>query len=79
MIRVIMKEWIKNETGKRRLFARSNNLVLLQSPFQSKEQIVAAITENWNGLTCENVQRVFHNWMERLIWVIANSGEYYQS
>jgi hypothetical protein len=47
--------------------------------FQSKEQILAAITENWNELTFKDIQRVFHNWMERLIWVIANSGEYYQS
>jgi hypothetical protein len=47
--------------------------------FQSEEQILAAITESWNGLTFEDIQRVFHNWMERLIWVIANSGEYYQT
>jgi histone-lysine N-methyltransferase SETMAR len=47
--------------------------------FQSEEQILAAITKSWNELTFENSQRVFHNWMERLIWVIANSGEYHQS
>jgi histone-lysine N-methyltransferase SETMAR len=47
--------------------------------FQSEEQILAAVTESWNELTFEDIQRVFHNWMERLIWVIANSGEYYQS
>jgi transposase len=47
--------------------------------FQSKEQILAGITESWNGLTFEDIQRVFHNRMERLIWVIANSGEHYQS
>jgi hypothetical protein len=45
--------------------------------FQSEEQILAAITESWNELTFEDIQRVFHNWMERLTWVIANSGEYY--
>jgi hypothetical protein len=45
--------------------------------FQSEEQILAAINESWNELTFEDIQRVFHNWMERLIWVIANSGEYY--
>jgi hypothetical protein len=43
--------------------------------FQSEEQSLDAITENWNELTFEDIQRVFHNWMERLIWVIANSGE----
>jgi hypothetical protein len=47
--------------------------------FQSEEQILAAITESCNELTFEDIQRVFHNWMERLIWVIANSGEYYES
>jgi transposase len=47
--------------------------------FQSEEQILATITERWNELTFEDIQRVFHNWMEHLIWVIANSGEYYQS
>jgi hypothetical protein len=47
--------------------------------FQSEEQILAAIIESWSELIFEDIQRVFHNWMERLIWVIANSGEYYQS
>jgi transposase len=47
--------------------------------FHSEEQILAAITESWNELTFEDIQKVFHNWMERLIWVIANSSEYYQS
>jgi hypothetical protein len=47
--------------------------------FKSEEQILAAITESWNEPTFEDIQRIFHNWMELLIWVIANSGEYYQS
>jgi transposase len=47
--------------------------------FESEEELLAAITESWNALTFEDIQRVFHNWMESLIWVIANSGEYYQS
>jgi hypothetical protein len=47
--------------------------------FQSEEQISAAITESWNEFTFEDIQRVFYNWVERLIWVIANSGKYYQS
>jgi hypothetical protein len=42
-------------------------------------QILAGITESWSELTFEGIQRVFHNWMELLIRVIANSGEYYQS
>jgi hypothetical protein len=47
--------------------------------FPSEEQILTAVTESWNDLTFEDIQKVFHNRMERLIWVIANSGEYYQS
>jgi hypothetical protein len=47
--------------------------------FQSEKQILAAITESWNEFTSEDIQRVFHNWMERPILMIANSGEYYQS
>jgi transposase len=47
--------------------------------FQIVEQILAAITESWNELTFEDIQRIFHNWMERLIWVITITGQYYQS
>jgi histone-lysine N-methyltransferase SETMAR len=47
--------------------------------FQSEEQNLAAITQGWNELTFEDIQRVFHNWLEVLIWVTANSGKYYQS
>jgi transposase len=44
--------------------------------FQSEEQNLVAITESWKELTFEDIQRVFQNCMERLTWVIANSGEY---
>jgi hypothetical protein len=47
--------------------------------FQSEEHILADITESWNELTFEDIQRVFQKWVERLIWVIANSSEYYES
>jgi hypothetical protein len=47
--------------------------------FQSEKQLLAAVTESWNELTFEDIQRIFHNWMERLISAIANNGEYYQS
>jgi hypothetical protein len=30
----------------------------------------------WDGLTFNEVQSVFHNWMKRLAWVIENGGEY---
>jgi transposase len=59
------------------LFGISNQK-MKERVFQSEEQIFAAITESWNEFTFEDIQRVFHNWMERLIRVIANSDEYYQ-
>jgi hypothetical protein len=34
------------------------------------------MARSWNRLTFEDIQRVFKNGMERLRWVIANSGEY---
>jgi hypothetical protein len=46
--------------------------------FQSEERILVAVTESWNKLTFEDIQRISYNRMESLIWVIANSGEYYQ-
>jgi transposase len=52
---------------------------IMERVFQSEEQIMVAITESCNELTFEDIQRVFHNWMKHLIWVIANSGEFYQS
>jgi histone-lysine N-methyltransferase SETMAR len=45
------------------------------SLFASEKQILDAIARSWNELTFEDIQRVFQNWMERLIWVITNSGE----
>jgi histone-lysine N-methyltransferase SETMAR len=45
--------------------------------FRSEEQIFAAITKSWNELTFEDIQKVFENWMEGLIWVIAHCGENY--
>jgi hypothetical protein len=47
--------------------------------FQSEEQNLAAIADSWNEFTFKDIQRVSHNCMERLMWVNANSGEYYQS
>jgi hypothetical protein len=30
----------------------------------------------WNDLKFDEAQSVFHNWMNRLRWVIENGGEY---
>jgi hypothetical protein len=45
--------------------------------FRSGQYILVTITRSWNELTFEDIHKVFGNWMGRLIWVIANSGEYY--
>jgi histone-lysine N-methyltransferase SETMAR len=47
--------------------------------FRSEEELSEVIVENWNVLTFADIQRVFQNWMERLIWVIGNSGDYSQT
>jgi hypothetical protein len=44
--------------------------------FVSSEEIEVAIADLWNGLTFDDVQSVFRNWMSRLTWVIENGGEY---
>jgi hypothetical protein len=43
--------------------------------FYSHDEIEEAITMAWNNLAFDDVQSVFHNWMNRLRWVIENGGE----
>jgi hypothetical protein len=43
--------------------------------FHSHDENEEAITMAWNDLTFDEVQSVFHNWMNRLRWVIENGGE----
>jgi hypothetical protein len=50
--------------------------ILKDREFSSDYEIGAAITEVWNGLTFDDGQGVFRNWMSRLTWVIENGGEY---
>jgi transposase len=50
---------------------------------QSEEQILAAITESWNELTFDDIQRVFHNWMEHLMipyvpWIAEEDSTFYR-
>jgi hypothetical protein len=44
--------------------------------FTLSDEIEAAITNQWNNLTFDDVQRVLRNWMSRLSSVIENRGEY---
>jgi hypothetical protein len=40
--------------------------------FNSSHEIEEAIMKVWDELTFDKVQSVFHNWMNRLAWVIEN-------
>jgi hypothetical protein len=50
--------------------------ILKDREFHSYDEIEEAITMAWNDVTFNEVQSVFHNWMNRLRWVIENGGEY---
>jgi hypothetical protein len=50
--------------------------ILKDREFHSHDEIEETITMAWNDLTFNEVQSVFHNWMNRLRWVIENGGEY---
>jgi histone-lysine N-methyltransferase SETMAR len=45
--------------------------------FCSAQEIVRSLPDAWGDLTCEDIQRVFLEWMDRLTWVIENDGEYF--
>jgi hypothetical protein len=44
--------------------------------FHSHDEIEEAMTMARNDITLDDVQSVFHNWMNRLGWVITSRGEY---
>jgi hypothetical protein len=50
--------------------------ILRDRGLHSHDEIEEAITMTWNDLTFDEVQSAFHNWMNRLRWVIENGGEY---
>jgi histone-lysine N-methyltransferase SETMAR len=50
--------------------------ILKDRGFHSHDEIEEVITMAWNDLTFNEVQSVFHNWMNRLRWIIENGGEY---
>jgi hypothetical protein len=43
----------------------------------SAQEIFSHLSDPWNDLTFEDIQRVFLEWMDRLIWVIVNDGEHF--
>jgi hypothetical protein len=50
--------------------------VLKNREFHSHDEIEEAITMVWNDLTFNEVQSIFHHWMNRFRWVIENGREY---
>jgi hypothetical protein len=50
--------------------------ILKDRELHSRDETEKVITMVWNDLTFDEVQSVFHNWMNRLSWVIENRGEY---
>jgi hypothetical protein len=50
--------------------------ILKDREYHSPDEIEEAITMAWNDLTFNEVQSVFHNWMNRLRWVTENEGEH---
>jgi hypothetical protein len=50
--------------------------ILKYREFYSHDEIEEAMTTAWNNLTFDEVQSIFHNWMNRFRWVIENRGEY---
>jgi hypothetical protein len=67
------------------LFARRKHLRLLvlwnvegslqNREFNSSDEIEEVITKVWDELAFNQVQRVFHNWMDPLPWAVENGGE----
>jgi len=49
------------------------------SSFSSSEDLISKIRGKFAQLDKEMLHRVYFNWIERLEWVVENSGEYYQS
>jgi hypothetical protein len=51
-------------------------VILKDREFHLYDGIEEVITMAWNDFVFDEVQNVFHNWMNRLRWVIENGGEY---
>jgi hypothetical protein len=48
--------------------------ILKDRELHSHDETEEMITMTWNDLTFDEVQSVFHNWINRLRWVIENGG-----
>jgi hypothetical protein len=52
---------------------------LKEQELSTPEQMIEAITVLWEVITFDELQSVFLKWIQRLIWFIANSGEYFNT
>jgi hypothetical protein len=50
--------------------------ILKDREFHLHDEIEGTFSMAWNDLTFDDVQSVFHNWMNRFRWVIENGREY---
>jgi hypothetical protein len=44
--------------------------------FVDADELLQALIDIFDGITFEELQSVFQNWIERLEWVIGHKGEY---
>jgi hypothetical protein len=49
---------------------------LKDGEFDSNDEIVEAVPSAWSGLTFDDAQSIFHNWMSRFASVIQKGEEY---
>jgi hypothetical protein len=59
------------------LFGRIK-LALAGAKFDEPGQLLNAVTEFLNTISVEERRAVFDEWVERVRWVTANEGVYYQ-
>jgi hypothetical protein len=65
------KTWIFIVRSRRRLLGFGMlKRVLKDRDFHSSDRIEEMITKVWDGPTFDEVQSVFHNWMNRFAWII---------
>jgi hypothetical protein len=50
--------------------------ILKNHQFHSSDDLEGVVPKVWDDLTFDDVQRVFHNWMNCSARAIKNDGEY---
>jgi hypothetical protein len=58
-------------------FFRRAKTAIQNKSFQGPDELIEALTKLFDSITFEELQRVFHNWIRRLRWVIKKRGEYF--